>query len=397
MMGYLKKGNVAPVEEIKGSNVAGGSNPDGVGGLASQEIAARTSSVDSFYEKLSKQFESSGLSLLFNFRETSLDLYVFYKEVTDRGGFCLVISFSVYSSFSDVTKDGKWVEVASTLNSKSIVSMSPIQLQKLYAQFLYQFEQTYHYRTPAQAAAAPGHSPGMGDNSNSSSRKRNHGSISPFLTVDLFNEDRPTAKKKCGDNSNQMSTGLLQLPGYENIFCCLKTQLDSRARRPPKKKLVHTPPKKDRKKDPNAPLRSRSAYQLFLMKECDRLKKIHGETSASQNTRNMVIDAWRHLSESGRQERFNREMNAYKERKNMPGKTDGDYHVNVQLAPGNFFIPDESAAELASRLMKNGQPNESAAELASRLMKNGANGQPTEDALFQINWDSYCGSLDIPI
>ncbi|KAG5525452.1 hypothetical protein RHGRI_031943 [Rhododendron griersonianum] len=371
MMGCLKKGNVAPVEEIKGLNVAGGSNPDGVGGLASQEIAARTSSVDSFYEKLSKQFESSGLSLLFNFRETSLDLYVFYKEVTDRGGFCLV------------TKDGKWVEVASTLNSKSIVSMSPIQLQKLYAQFLYQFEQTYHYRTPAQAAAAPGHSSGMGDNSNSSSRKRNHGSISPFLTVDLFNEDRPTAKKKCGDNSNQMSTG------------------------PPKKKLVHKPPKKDRKKDPNAPLRSRSAYQLFLMKECDRLKKIHGETSASQNTRNMVIDAWRHLSESGRQpyveesmkdkERFNREMNAYKERKNMPGKTDGDYHVNVQLAPGNFFIPDESAAELASRLMKNGQPNESAAELASRLMKNGANGQPTEDALFQINWDSYCGSLDIPI
>lgn len=38
----------------------------------------------------------------FNFRETSLDLYVFYKEVTDRGGFCLVISFSVYNSFSDV-------------------------------------------------------------------------------------------------------------------------------------------------------------------------------------------------------------------------------------------------------------------------------------------------------
>lgn len=96
-------------------------------------------------------------------------------------------------------------------------------------------------------------------------------------------------------------------------------------------------------------------------------------------------------------ERFNREMNAYKERKNMPGKTDGDYHVNVQLAPGNFFIPDESATELASRLMKNGQPNESAAELAGQLMKNGANGQPTEDALFQINWDSYCGSLDIPI
>lgn len=95
-------------------------------------------------------------------------------------------------------------------------------------------------------------------------------------------------------------------------------------------------------------------------------------------------------------ERFNREMNAYKERKNMPGKTDGDYHVNVQLAPGSFFIPDESAAELASRLMKNGQPNESAAELTSRLMKNGANGQPTEDTLFQ-NWDSYCGSLDIPI
>lgn len=74
-------------------------------------------------------------------------------------------------------------------------------------------------------------------------------------------------------------------------------------------------------------------------------------------------------------ERFNREMTAYKEGKNTPGKIEGDYHVTLQLAPGNFVVPGESAAELASQLMKNGQPN--------------------KDALFQINWDRYCGTLDV--
>ena len=72
-------------------------------------------------------------------------------------------------------------------------------------------------------------------------------------------------------------------------------------------------------------------------------------------------------------ERYDREMTAYKERKNV--QPDGDYRVILQPATEKFFTPDVSTVELAGRLMKNAQPN---------------------DSLVQINWDEYCGSLDIP-
>ncbi|XP_057493394.1 high mobility group B protein 10-like [Actinidia eriantha] len=177
---------VRPVNEINGSHSAGGQNFDAGGNSAPQEIASQASLFDGFYEKLSKSFESSGLSLLFNFRETSLDLYMFYKEVTERGGFHVV------------TKDGKWGEVASTLNCKSSISMSPTQLHKLYAQLLYQFELTYNYRTLAKVVV-------------------------------------PSGPK-------------------------LATQ----------KPDVQTSPKNNEmKKDPNAPIGSRSTYQMYLRKECD--------------------------------------------------------------------------------------------------------------------------------
>lgn len=357
-----------PVIEINGSNLTGSPNPDdNVAGenSASQPIPTHTSSVDSFFDKLSKLNESSGLSLLFNFRHASLDLYIFYKEVTQRGGFHLV------------SQGGRWSEVASTLNSKSTVSMSPIQLQRLYASLLYQFEQIYHYRTPVKVAAASGHPSGM---ESGSIEKRKHCDSFHLSTVHCGTEDGPTAKKKCNDNSDQLSTGAKSAEQ--------------------KKPVVQTSPKnKDVKKDPKAPIRARTAYQIFLRKECERLKKVHGESSASRNLRTMAIDAWRILSESDRQpyleefrkdkERFNREMTAYKEQQknvssnskpidgnsNVLRLTDGEYHVTLQSAPGSFFVPDESVLEIAMRSMKNARPN---------------------DPIFQINWDEYCGSLDTP-
>lgn len=48
--------------------------------------------------------------------------------------------------------------------------------------------------------------------------------------------------------------------------------------------------------DPDdAPLKPRTGYQIFLRLETHRLKMIHGESSNSQNLREMAIDAWRCL------------------------------------------------------------------------------------------------------
>ncbi|KAA8545262.1 hypothetical protein F0562_020046 [Nyssa sinensis] len=169
--------------------------------------------------------------------------------------------------------------------------MLAIQLQKLYANLLYQFEQTYFYRTPFKLVTPPGHSSGIGD---STTGKRKHCNSSHFSTVNSDvgdDSDDPMGKRKCNNNPCQLSTG------------------------------------KEMKKDPDAPRRSRTGYQIFLKKECARLKKILGENAASQNIRTMGIDAWRYLSESDRQpyieesrkerEKYKKEMTAYKERRNV--------------------------------------------------------------------------------
>ncbi|KAL6964638.1 hypothetical protein U1Q18_035693 [Sarracenia purpurea var. burkii] len=95
--------NVRPANETNASTVTASPNPDAGEKLPSQEIATHTPSVDSFYEKLTKLYEFSGLSLLFNFRETRLDLYMFYKEVTERGGFYQMVSLLVLAVGS-----GRW-------------------------------------------------------------------------------------------------------------------------------------------------------------------------------------------------------------------------------------------------------------------------------------------------
>ncbi|KAL6998739.1 hypothetical protein U1Q18_045170 [Sarracenia purpurea var. burkii] len=198
-----------------------------------------------------------------------------------------------------------------------------------------------------------GDPPGIGDSPRSSIGKRKYCNSSQLPTVHSADGDGPNARRKRNDNSNQMSTG-------------------------PKSAI--SPKNKDIKKDPNAPVRPRGAYQIFLKKECDRLKKIHGESSRIPNNLNMAINAWRRLSEIDRQlyaeesrkdrERFNRELAAYKECKSVQ---QGDYHVTMQPAAESFFVPDQPAVELTSKLMKNAQPN---------------------DTMFQINLDGYCGSLD---
>ncbi|KAK3014294.1 hypothetical protein RJ639_008017 [Escallonia herrerae] len=355
--------NSRPDAETDDRDVSDVSDPNACRSLAASGCKPATGT-ESFYEKLSKMNEPSGLSLIFNFRETSLDLYLLYKDVTKRGG------------YFQVTRDGSWEEVASALNLNSSVSMSPTQLQKLYANLLYQFEQTYYYRSPAKLTEAQGHSSSVKNCSSCSKGKRKHSESSLHLST----THSGPAKKECNFNAIHLST----------------------VHKPDEKKLpLHASPKvKDTKKGPGAPSGARTSYQIFIRRECERLKGMLGERSAGQ-FRNMAIDAWNRLSESDRQpyieesrkdrERYKQEMTAYTERSDlytvsnctepnminfaMPLQTDGDYHVTLEPDAENFFASDGSTVELAVKYMKDARPN---------------------DPIFQINWDEYCGSLDLP-
>ncbi|KAG4997418.1 hypothetical protein JHK82_028191 [Glycine max] len=83
---------------------------------------------ESFYLKLAELLESSGLSLIFNVRETLLDLYLFYLEVTRRGG------------YHPVGREKKWGEVVFALKLEGNSMKLCAQVEKLYAHILYQFE-----------------------------------------------------------------------------------------------------------------------------------------------------------------------------------------------------------------------------------------------------------------
>ncbi|KAH0731714.1 hypothetical protein KY289_002902 [Solanum tuberosum] len=47
------------------------------------------------------------------------------------------------------------------------------------------------------------------------------------------------------------------------------------------------------RKHPGAPIRGRSSYQMYFKLECERLKKILGESSGSKKIRDMAINAWK--------------------------------------------------------------------------------------------------------
>lgn len=58
---------------------------------------------------------------------------------------------------------------------------------------------------------------------------------------------------------------------------------------------------KETKKDPDAPLKKRSAYQLFISRECDRLKNSHKGALNGENIRKLAIQSWSRLSEGDRE------------------------------------------------------------------------------------------------
>lgn len=140
-----------------------------------------SSDSDYFYQKLNQVWESYGLGLIIDARETSLDMFLFYSEVTRRGG------------YHQVSRDRKWDELVSALKLQGSNAKLPVQLEKCYALLLYQFERLYHYRDPAQKAATSPTS-GLVTDGISPERKRKY-EVSLFELMD--NEDGEVETKMC--------------------------------------------------------------------------------------------------------------------------------------------------------------------------------------------------------
>ncbi|XP_039690128.1 putative high mobility group B protein 11 isoform X2 [Medicago truncatula] len=192
--------------------------------------------LETFYIKLTRLLDFVGKR--FNVRETSLDLYLFYLEVTRRGG------------YHQVGQEKKWSEVVSALKLEGNNATLCAQVENLYGYLLYEFEKLYFYRSPATGTTT---GPGK--------RKRNS---CPSLSQLTDDEDYPMAAKISKDYSSQI-TVFQQAPSSN----------------------------KEKKKQKGAP-RNQSGYQIFLKKECARLKADHRDIGVRKQ---MAIDAWKKMSD----------------------------------------------------------------------------------------------------
>ncbi|KAF4389760.1 hypothetical protein CsatB_030470 [Cannabis sativa] len=301
---------------------------------------------ESFYKKLYEMYESSGLNLVLNVRETLLNLHVFYKEVVQRGG------------FYQVTKNKKWEEVAVALKIDGLKMKFPAQLQQVYALFLFQFEQIYSYRAPEKAAADPGHAFYHG---NCSVMKRKSAD-SLCLAQSDEEDDVPVEKKILIRKSNSV---------------CREHKLTPHT---PKVKETVVVKKTKKKLSPGRNRNIRTAYQIFIREECDRLKKTRGVRQRGQSFRSMADDAWRHLTESERQpyiEESNRDREKYSQpleadsavhnndmenKETAHNNLDGDYHVQAEF--GKPQVHDQGAVEFGNPLLH----DQDAVDFANRTM-----------------------------
>ncbi|KAJ7977853.1 High mobility group B protein like [Quillaja saponaria] len=333
-----------------------------IAGFGEKEYSLNDS--DSFYGKLSELLESSGLSLAFNVREAILDLFLFYMEVTRRGG------------YHQVTVDKKWDEVVSALKLDGGNVKVPAQLKKLYANLLYQFEKIHHYRERTKQSEARHNITGELSPWDTSTTKQNSGASSSQSSADA--KDDPVKKKKKTSKENScLSLTVEGAPGTAELK--LSRQILSKDKEM----------KKHRSR--GATRGKRTAYQIFIKKECARLKTSHQEILSGSNVLHLAIETWRNMSEGERQpyfeesrkenEKFMQEMASCHQQQTMQNTKDGkrpcpdrDYHPTLQPNGENSGLPNQQTVELALTMMKN------------------AHQSPELD----INWDAYLGSLDIP-
>ncbi|XP_057440674.1 putative high mobility group B protein 11 isoform X1 [Lotus japonicus] len=294
----------------------------------------KTHDSECFYKNLTALLESSGLSLILN------DLYLFYLEVTKRGG------------YHQVDQEKKWGEVVSALKLEGSNAKLSAQVEMLYANLLYEFEQLYFYRCPTKQASTKG----------PLKRKRN--------LTQLMDKENVQRVTMCKDYSSQKTAE----GGYVEPVLQPAPSND-----------------KGRKKRGGAPTGRRTAYQIFVKQECARLRACSEDSLDRTRFLRMAIDTWKNMSEIEKQpymeeskknkekhkeEENNKQKNAQDMKQvNKPTSQCGDYSVPSQPETDNSIV----SAELG---------------LALKMTWEVMTGKAPEESLQE--WDTYFSELDLP-
>ncbi|KAL4202394.1 hypothetical protein AMTRI_Chr02g263510 [Amborella trichopoda] len=319
---------------------------DFTGDLVNHEALIKSKAL--FLKKLEEFHKSSSTKLMIDIGGTILDLHVFYKEVTARGGLVQVI------------RDGKWTDVASMLGLAKKIPNPSFPLRKHYVDLLYHFERVYYSGTQGEVAEPPGrflhHSPDrktdvyqLFEDEQKSTVKGNYQNYTEDPSTFIGKTVTGEIKMRTEDGYIvTMTVGLEKLNGFLYFFresggeqmaiipglmggvnslssskpieVTVKPHTNQRASSGVKRETV--------KKDPNAPKGARTCFQIFYGEECARLKETQVPVG---NTRRMVADAWNSLSEHERQpyheksghdrQRYKQEMAAYMELQKSQAKS----------------------------------------------------------------------------
>ncbi|KAL9318716.1 hypothetical protein ACSQ67_015233 [Phaseolus vulgaris] len=224
---------------------------------------------DSFYDKLFDLLDSSGLTLVFNVRETLLDLYLFYLEVTRRGG------------YHQVGREKKWGEVVIALKLEGNSVQLCAQVERLYSHLLYQFEQLYFYRSPVKQV------PISISNEEGPLRKKRISNASLPHTMDGKDD-----QKKATEMSKQYSCHMTEMLMQYFLFQLSRARVCATA-------CVFTNTFERKKKRRGAPVGRKTAYQIFLKHECARLKTCN--EALDGKILSMAIHSWRTMSDIAKQ------------------------------------------------------------------------------------------------
>ncbi|XP_058742988.1 high mobility group B protein 10-like [Vicia villosa] len=292
--------------------------------------------LETFYVKLTDLLDSSGYNLILNVRKTCLDLYLFYMEVTKRGG------------YHQVRKEKKWGEIVSALKLEGNNARLCTQVQKLYGKLLYKFEKLYFYRFPASQTA-----------SGSTKAKRKQGSTSSLSQL-VDDGDYPTAaeiSKDCPINVTAIPEVQLQTPSKD----------------------------KEKKKKRGCPT-GRSGYQIFLKQECARLKA-SGQDIDGKHILRVAVEEWNKLSDIDKQP-YVEESKKMKEQKKEAMMTENNKQkstldLNKDEKKANLCCGDYYCVTLQPQA-NNPLVNNAAVDLAYKMTE-----KTSKDPFFPFDLDAY--------
>ncbi|CAK8572536.1 unnamed protein product [Lathyrus sativus] len=288
--------------------------------------------LETFYVKLTDLLDSSGFTLILNVRETRIDLYQFYLEVTKRGG------------YHQVGKEKKWGEIVSALKLEGNNVKLCLQVEKLYANLLYKFEKFYFYRFPATTKG---------------SGKRKQSSTTSLSQL-MDDGDYPTAAEISKDYPFEMTA----IPEV----------------------LLQTPSKdKERKKKRGAPI-GRSGYQIFLKHECARLKAYRQDIDGKTLMR-VAVDGWNNLSDIDKQP-YLEESKKIKEQKKEAMMTENNKQKSTQDLKKDEKKPNVYCCDYNSETLhpQANYPlaNNAAVDLAFKMTE-----KTSKDPFFPFDLDAY--------